>query len=253
MTFFALLWANPLARRALAIAAIVAVLLAGFLALRGHYLNQGKQQGQQQSAQVVKQETQQTVTAARAELVNKEDQHETKIQSLQKDLDNARSLERRANAAAVSARSERDEAQGKLAATKDADLHALIVRTLGKRSAEDLTPGFIPEEERGIAQCLVDRSGYTKENAGLSDQIQQLQVELKKLEGQQQEQKGKLDDLADYTKTVEHAYVEIYNAFPRKTNRLLWLVTAGRKGKEKTLPFPDPKVLLGHGVKENAK
>ena len=51
--------------------------------------------------------------------------------------------------------------------------------------------------------------------------------------------------LGAYTTRVEQSYVLIYNAFPKKGNRLLALVTLGRKGRPKKLPFPDPQELAG--------
>src|ERR1700694_3487960 len=240
---FAALLANPLVRR-IGIGAIVVAALAACLSYTMHHAREaGKEEGRQSAAQDVKADAEKLRQQAKEEFAARMEQLSAQIDQYKRDqeADRAREMQTLQTLAEIS--QQKTAAAGSLAKTPDAELHGKIAAALG-RPPGDLAPGYTPGEEREIAQCLlVDRPSCKAESAARSDQAQELGGQVVAMGKELDALDEKFAALGAYTTRVEQSYVEIYNAFPKKGNRLLAFVTLGRKGKPKKLPFPDPQEL----------
>lgn len=247
---FAALLATPLVRK-IGIGLIVVASLAAYLSYTMHRAREaGKEEGRQSAAQDLKADAENLRQQAKEEFAARMKELSDQIDQYKRDqeADQEREIQTLQTLAAISR--QKTAAAGNLAKTPDAELHGKIMAALG-RPPGDLAPGYSAVEEREIAQCLlVDRPTCKAESAARSDQAQELGGQVAAMSKQLDALDEKFAALGAYATRVEQSYVEIYNAFPKKGNRLIALLTRGRWGRPNKLPFPDPQELLGKKEKK---
>jgi hypothetical protein len=238
-------FAIPLVRK-IGIGLVVAVILGGIAGYELHKAKEaGKDEGRQAAAQDMKADAEKLRVQAKQEFEVKLGDLNEKIAQYEKDrqADRAREIETLQTLANIS--QQKSVAAASLAKTSDPDLHGKIAAALG-RAPGNLSTGYTASEEREIAQCLlVDRPSCQAESAAHSDQAEALGGQIAQMHKEVQALNDKFAALGAYTTRVEQSYVQIFNAFPKKGNRLISLFTLGRKGKPKKLPYPDPQELFG--------
>lgn len=214
--------------------------------VRSHFIHQGQLEG--------KQEATDTMTAQRDK--EKQQDHEQLVAALK--MADSVITEARATFAAATQKEEsakqalraisaqRTQAQATVNGLKDSDLHDFIVgpKGLALRPATDRTLGYNPAEERALASCVSDYPLCKDTTDKQANQIASINDKVDALQKQQNAMQAKYDALATYTNTVERDYTDLYNAFPRKGNTFLRIVTFGLAGKPKKIAAPDPKVLF---------
>lgn len=230
---------SPLARK-IGLGILVVVLLLG---IRAKFIADGKRQGREDAGREL-------IEANETERQKEREVMLAKVAEADKAREEAQAryeaaLTRESEMAATVrdlARRRQDVAQS-VSRVPDAGLHTVIVDSLALRSKSDSTPGYFPIEERELARCLIDRPLCQKQNDALSGQIQELQVQVKALQDSQRATDAKASASIEWGGQMEKHYTDLYNAFPRRRNWPLTILTLGIRGKPKRLPTPDPADL----------
>lgn len=221
-------------------------IVGGLLVARSHFIHQGQLEGQQTATDAMTAQREKERQQDREQLDATLKRADLTIAAAQAQLQAATEREQAASQAIKALAVQRTQAQATVNGLKDTDLHDFIVgpKGLGIRQEMDKTPGYNPAEERALATCVSDyplckdtTDKQASQIASINDKVDAMQKQLTALQ-------GKYDALAAYTTTVERDYTDLYNAFPRKGNAFVRIVTFGLAGKPKKIPTPDPKVLL---------
>jgi hypothetical protein len=221
-------------------------LILGFVLLRAHFIHQGQLEGQQQATDSLTAVHQKELQKDREDYIAIKDRADKQFDAAQKLIDSANQRELLAQKTIDALTRKRVDAANNVAAVKDSDLHDFIVgpKGLSIRPNTDKSPGYSASEERAIATCVSDYpickstlSAQTEQIGSVADKVSGLAEQVNQLQ-------VKYDGLAGYTVKVERGYTELYNAFPRKGNKIVQILTFGLAGKPKKIPTPDPKVLF---------
>lgn len=244
------LWGSIWFRRAVLLAGVLGVLFVA----RSHYISIGKQQGHAEAAIQEQISSEQQRIQARAELTKVLDDSAAQLETANRRFEQARQLVAAQQDVILRLQGQRVQQAKEVAQIPDSNLHEYVVHNLGLRPIADLKAGYYPIEERAIADCLTQRplceqqqTALSKEVSGQAEQLRNVNVKLDAIQKQAQ-------GVTAYANSVEHLYVELYNAFPRKRNWFLTIITLGIAGKPKALGMPEPIELqrrreLLYGVK----
>lgn len=221
MTILLAWLSNKWVQRGLMVAAIVAAILIA----RAYYIGVGKNRGAEEQKIASKSDVEASRTSDRSDAVQL-------LQQFQDTADRATARAQSAEALAVQLASatrelaqQRSAAADTVARVSDSDLHNFVVRSLAMRPAADATPGYRPDEERAIAQCVSEYPICKQQVEKQGQEIARTQEQVSALNEKIDALGGKYDALAGYTTRLERDYATIYNLFPQKRRAIqcVWL------------------------------
>lgn len=219
--------ANIWVRRAI----LVAVLMAAFLLLRQHYVDEGKRQGEQTQAQRSAAQIEQQRVADRAatekQLAAIQSQIQQAIQSQQQD--------RQLFAALLA---QRQQASTQAAKVPDEQLTPALHQALGNAASnQPLTAA----EQRQALSCLYQLPICDQ-------QVTTKQKEADAIKAERDGVKEQYREVATYTVGLEKLYTQLWNdkAQPRRSIKCLWLWHCDRP----QIKTPAPEKLLRPAIVE---
>jgi hypothetical protein len=225
--------------------------------VRQHYVNLGEQKGVQSEQAASAQENEQSRSQERRDVIAEIGTLHDQIAAI--DARGAALVTAVAKSVVTSQSIEgqRNAAVNTVAEIPAQSLHAANLRTLqghGVAGAGDSQGGaaYGEAEERAIAACLVDRPLCQKQNVVLKAANADLQQELAGVEKARSLEQQQYNSLAGYTGELEHSYVQLYNAVPKRRNWIVSIVTLGMAGRPKKLAVPSVEELRRGSGKDKA-
>ncbi len=209
----------------------VAIIAALALGIRAYFLAEGRRAGRDEAAQSQQQELekarqqdrkdmQAVVDKANGVLADAEKQHQAADDALQKLAGILGDLAK-----------QRTAGEGKVSALPDSDLHGYVVGALNLRAASDKSPGYLPVEERALAECVTQYPLCQKQ---VQAEEEKIAAEQKNTDASNQTAAARLDAMQakdTYIDQLESKFAELYNLHPPKyrSARCLWLWKCGSR------------------------
>lgn len=222
------------------------LMLAGVIAIaafsiREHYIHQGeKKQVVSQQQTTLKDSTDQS-TVERTQLLEGLKAATSALNSASLQIQASQAQQRILVDQLAAIAGQKTAADAQLKKLPDSALHSFITGKLALRASSDDSPGYRPEEERALAECVTDAPLCEASKTVLQKQSDQKDVEL----GADQQKEAALHQsyslLLDYSTKLEGHYVTLYNAFAAKKRgpQCLYLWHC----KRQSIPTPKPADL----------
>jgi hypothetical protein len=172
---------------------IVVALVIGYSIMRQHFINQGKEQGQQETEQRAADALEEARKADRAKTAEILNANATEMK-YQRELSEAAQL------AFMQLATQRQTATAQIASMTASQVEDAINRALGKKPGEQETE----QDRRTIANCLVQLPFCEKQVAAKQDEVNAKAKELEKSQ-------SSLDTLTGYTVRLEQTYTNLWN------------------------------------------
>lgn len=230
---------SPIARK-IGMGILVIILLLG---LRAKFIADGKRQGREDAGRELIESNEKERQAEREVMLAKVAEADKAREEAQARYEAALARESEMAATVRDLARRRQDAGQAVTRIPDAGLHSVITDSLALRPKGDATPGYFAIEERELARCLADRPLCQQQADALGAQVGELHQQVTALSDKQRATDAKVEAFATYTVQLESHYTALWNAFPKKRNWPLSIVTFGLLGKPKRLPTPDPADL----------
>ena len=221
--------------------AAVALLLA-FVAVRAHYIDEGKKAGVEQQQQAEAKDLESLRANAQAALQATVADAQQKIAAAEARATQAAQAAQQQQALVVALASQRQQAAQTVAGLQDSQLHAYNVQQLAVRAPSDSSPGYTPAEERAISNVLTQfplvvkqSEAQAKQIADLSDQITAVGVKVDSLTAMYNAQ-------VQYSNVLSKAYTTLYNEMSKNTRG--WKCLGLWRCQSHQLPTPAPQALI---------
>lgn len=229
---FAFFLANRWAQYALGGGLVFALLLG----VRQHYINQGKEQGKQDSAQKFSEqiEAMRSEDRAKTDAILKGYGDRLKTLDAQKQASDAVSLRMASTLAQIGV--QRAAGNQMVSSLAPDALEAFVKQKLGHA---DLKSELTTNDYKQIASCMVDHPLCQQENETLRGLVQQKNSDVANREETIKTWQGKYDALNGYTDRLTGYYVSAWELIPHKQRsaKCLWVYRCS----EKKLSIPPPR------------
>lgn len=235
------LLSTPLGRKT-ALVLIVALFIGG---AAGSIYYRGRAAEAVAAGQRVAEETRRQAEADKKIFEQRIDRLEKTTEAYKAEVQRSEALAQQAAIAVQEARLARAAAARTVSAVPDAAILADLIAKLNLREQADATPALHPREMRAVDEIVTDYPLLKAENTALGQRMAALEGTVGALKAENQAVAAERDAWKARAYQIEGHYVRIYNAFPRKGNRFLQIITFGRYGKAKKLPYPSPTDLAG--------
>lgn len=221
---------------------LVALALIVWFVIREHYVREGEAKATVQAQQEQLKQQTQAWQEERKSLLDGLAQATSAIQAASQAIAASQARERAIQGELASLAGRQKEADNSLAKVPDSELHSRIVQQLAVRPPADATPGYLPNEERAIAQCLSNEPICEDRGTLLNKQIAELELQTHSTGEKYDALLTNYQAVLGYTGKLEAHYAQLYNSFAAKKRdpKCLWLWHC----QKQTIPTPNPKDLI---------
>jgi ABC-type Fe3+-citrate transport system substrate-binding protein len=205
--------------------ALGAVVLAGaLLGVRAHYIHVGNDQGKEQQ----KEDTQKEVELGRRVA---EREMEAKVAKANAEIAAAQAKQKESEAAVAryeviigSLVAQRGQARQQVAQLGDSALHGYIRAKVGVLPPDDPTPGYVPAEERVIADAVTQQPLIEKQLAAHDAEISELKKNAQNMKDELAGVMAREAANDSYTTEVLKAYTTVFNLHPpkKRSGKCVW-------------------------------